>query len=514
MQNFYAILGVSKNASSQDINAALRRLVRRYNEETTHGSRDLTEALKFINRARLTFANPERRAQYDAELELIEAEAAKAEAAKEAAKEAAAAAAAAATETTITRQAKALKPVSDNRTGATTSTRPSQTAHAPTQPMAAPGFQETMDPLDLDSLILPITLDSNQMTFGGTAKANPGMGQDLGSVLTNPGKTKQRSTAPNPTLRFAARIIDYGLWGLLLGLIWNYLSSIDIISPTVAQIVGSPFIAPILITLSWAFVEGSLLIFFPATPGKYFFDIRVATNVSNPYAHNDPNTLITASFFRALRIWWRGVGCGVIPVYFFAMGRAHNTLITAKETSWDFDGDCLVTHGEIPAFKVMIASTLLGAVIWMYTSAWATPFQHTLQSGWNYAAKTTITTLEAWKILKGDMPTYGTEFPAAPAKENRTVTLENTAQGLIDKQDWNALLAHCSAWTKEDERNVTAWFCYGRALHKLDDNAGAIVALKRASLLAPQNDDIRRVMKDASSIEMQKKLLLKRRTEH
>src|SRR5438552_2822803 len=107
------------------------------------------------------------------------------------------------------------------------------------------------------------------------------------------------------------------------------------------------------------------------------------------------------------------------------MARSHNTLINAKETSWDFDGDCLVTHGKLNAFNVAVISAILGGIVWLYTSFWITPFQHTMNATWHHITTGASTTRETWKVLKGDMPTYGKEIPAAPAKENRTVTLEN-----------------------------------------------------------------------------------------
>ncbi|MBA2689538.1 MAG: hypothetical protein H0U63_01895, partial [Burkholderiales bacterium] len=93
---------------------------------------------------------------------------------------------------------------------------------------------------------------------------------------------------------------------------------------------------------------------------------------------------------------------------------------------------------------------------------------------------------------------------------DRTVLLEKEAQTLIDQRQWKNLSEHCSAWKREDERNAAAWSCYGRARHELADYSGAITSLKRAVLLAPQNDDIRGLLKNASLVDMQQKQLRKR----
>lgn|GEM_PF-6975142 len=514
MQNLYGILGVARNASNKEINAALRQLVRRYNEETANGTLDSADALRFVNHARLTFSNAERRARYDAELANFEIERAKAE-------QQATAPTAEVPESApddITRFDN--EPAVSATTPVVNEAPPiSQPIPEPTPPPSPVSQSQPLQPIEssdssFDSVLVPIPLDQNtgRMTFLGTAKAIPGMGKELGSLLAAHGKKRQRSTAPEPGLRLAARLVDYGLWGIILAVALTYLSSAEIFSYQTVQILANPFVAPFIVTTSWIPIEALLLIFLPVTPGKFLLNIRVAANVSNPYAYNDPGALVSASFLRAFFVWWRGMAAGIFPFYLFTLVHGRKKLIDFKETTWDFDSDCLVTHGHVQLPKAALAALLVGGMVWIYAAYWVVPFWKTLSTGWQMAASGASTAKETWKILHGDMPTYGKEIPPAPAKENSTVALEKTAQELTDKRDWSNLSAHCEAWTKEEARNASAWFCYGRARKELGDHAGAIAALKRAALLDPKNDDIRRLLKDSSQIEMQKKLLRNRQS--
>ena len=81
---------------------------------------------------------------------------------------------------------------------------------------------------------------------------------------------------------------------------------------------------------------------------------------------------------------------------------------------------------------------------------------------------------------------------------------------MTDARAWLDLSEHCRAWTKEDERNASAWFCYGHARHELHDYTGAITALKRAALMSPQNDDIRLLLQQTSLIDMQQRQMRRR----
>jgi molecular chaperone DnaJ len=65
-KDFYAILGVSKDASAADIKKAYRKLARKYHPDTNAGDPEAEKKFKDITEAHHVLADPEERQQYDA----------------------------------------------------------------------------------------------------------------------------------------------------------------------------------------------------------------------------------------------------------------------------------------------------------------------------------------------------------------------------------------------------------------------------------------------------------------
>jgi len=64
-KDYYAILGVPKNASEKEIKAAFKRLARKYHPDMNPGNREAEEKFKEINEAYQVLTNPEARRRYD-----------------------------------------------------------------------------------------------------------------------------------------------------------------------------------------------------------------------------------------------------------------------------------------------------------------------------------------------------------------------------------------------------------------------------------------------------------------
>nr|WP_243120239.1 molecular chaperone DnaJ [Caloramator sp. E03] len=64
-KDYYAILGVSKNATDEEIKSAFRKLALKYHPDKNPGDKNAEEKFKEINEAYQVLSDPQKRAQYD-----------------------------------------------------------------------------------------------------------------------------------------------------------------------------------------------------------------------------------------------------------------------------------------------------------------------------------------------------------------------------------------------------------------------------------------------------------------
>ncbi len=187
-----------------------------------------------------------------------------------------------------------------------------------------------------------------------------------------------RTSEPRPWSRLAARLFDYALWGLVLALPLSELRASGLLGPALSYWLPHPFVAPILITATWVPLEALLIAALGTTPGKWLFGVYLQFSISDAYAQRDARAQVRRGLARALRVWWKGVACGVPPLAPIAVALAYEKLAREQETDWDFAEDCLVTHG--PAGVVNLGTGLLGlaAMLWLYAVAWNSPMAEAL----------------------------------------------------------------------------------------------------------------------------------------
>lgn len=66
-QNYYEILGVPRNATSEEIKKAFRKLARQYHPDVNPGNKEAEEIFKNINEANGVLSDPEKRSEYDSQ---------------------------------------------------------------------------------------------------------------------------------------------------------------------------------------------------------------------------------------------------------------------------------------------------------------------------------------------------------------------------------------------------------------------------------------------------------------
>jgi uncharacterized RDD family membrane protein YckC len=333
-----------------------------------------------------------------------------------------------------------------------------------------------------------------------------------------------RTSEPQPWNRLAARLFDYAIWGLVLALLLSELRRVGVVPAGLAYWLGHPLLAPIVITATWVPVEALLIAGLGTTPGKWLFGVYLQFSISNAYARRDASAQVRRGLSRALRVWWSGIGCGIVPVSAVLIAVAYEKVAHDQETEWDFAEDCLVTHG--PPGMLNIATGVLGlaAMLWLYGVAWHQPMADSFS--WARAGIASVAHMSSdsqatpvggsGKISalpspapSVAMPTVsvGNAVPGSPSAigsastpsvdpdvtalmaERRAKIGALKAEGprMLAAGNWRRAAELCRDWTDLDLGNADAWRCLGQAQQALGNYNDALHAFRRAKQYDPND---------------------------
>lgn len=310
----------------------------------------------------------------------------------------------------------------------------------------------------------------------------------------------RRNSIPQPWRRLAARMFDYGLWGLVLWCALGWLADVGAVSRVAADTLAQPLLAAVVITASWMPIEALALALARTTPGKWLFGVHVQFAISDPNARHDRTTDILRGASRALRVWLQGLAGGIVALAPMTMAYARERLSIFGETRWDGAGDCLVTHSPLTAIGAATGTVALVAFAGLYGMLWAPALDGALI--WSRAQLATVIPaagdarrsaeeVRGTRPAPGDGAALDAEIEANFARRReRVATLNAEGPRQLDARNYRQAAQLCSEWADLDGGNVRAWQCLGRSLNALREYREAIAALKRARQLAPQDSSI------------------------
>lgn len=339
-----------------------------------------------------------------------------------------------------------------------------------------------------------------------------------------------RTSEPRPWHRLAARMFDYAIWGLVLALLLSQLRALGVVHLDAAHWLMHPFVAPVVITLSWVPLEALLVTAVGTTPGKWLFGLYLQFSISNAYARRNTAAQLTRGIRRALRVWIEGVGCGFPLLAPILVAIAQERLAENQETDWDFAEDCLVTHGPAGVLNTVTGVCGLASMLWLYGVAWQQPMAETIA----WARSTIGAALPSTATVKGSIAGATDQLdrliPAMPALPSgkdlvssgthpsptgSSATSIQTAPALRDAAarasgadvEFAAMMAArtgridalklegprmlrngnaqkaaelCRAWVDMDLSNPDAWRCLGGAEQALGNYQDALNAFRKA----------------------------------
>lgn len=142
-----------------------------------------------------------------------------------------------------------------------------------------------------------------------------------------------------PWVRFWARIFDFALATLVIVLIVAIITplSLDMPEPLLGMVV----------LFVWIFIEATLLSTWGTTPGKWLLRITLRDSAGRILTNSD-------ALYRSFLVWWRGLGIGIPIVSLITLIVAYRNLSKNGITTWDHDGNLVLSHKRIGTPRVIV----------------------------------------------------------------------------------------------------------------------------------------------------------------
>ena len=438
--SLYEALGILPTASDEEVQTALRRLIRKYYAKTRDGQGNVEEALRFINHASRILSDPDRRVRYNGELAISDGTVAQSMAlgsniSLNAPGEGTDVAHAAVGDSAAQRIALAAE--ADDAEAASKIHHPGLTE--PVAPFGRPaivtvtlcllfgGFIAAaivlVMPVDTVAVAkqvlvwLTLTLLTLTIVYGivhsfawarrRSATPTQVLAPQTDLAILNWRREKSvflgtnqpqedaswifqlrmaeleraktgRTSEPRPWNRLGARMFDYAIWGIVLALLLSELHAGAVVPDTLTIWLSHPLVAPMVITGTWIAVETLLLASLGTTPGKWLFGCYLQFSISDAYARREMRPQLLRSFRRAFRVWWEGMGCGFPLLAPILIAVAFERVAQSQETDWDFAQDCLATYAPPGTLNTVTGICGLAAMLWLYGVAWHRPLADTI----------------------------------------------------------------------------------------------------------------------------------------
>jgi len=174
--------------------------------------------------------------------------------------------------------------------------------------------------------------------------------------LDIPPAAEDEGVVARPWVRFFARMIDYFLFSLVLGIIFGA-AHVRTSTTSISMIVMTASI-----TFAWCFIEAALLCSWGSTPGKALLGTHLRKKSGTKMTYSE-------GLSRALSVWLVGLGCTLPLVVIVTMIVACVKLSNNKITSWDARGEILVQHKKLSWWRILIACIIFLTLVGMITSA-------------------------------------------------------------------------------------------------------------------------------------------------